>query len=85
MEMEMANTGEANKLVSGLGGGGLNNQELSREAREFAALQRQREEERAMQEGLDHKSSALGTGDGQKKKLKVIRRKITKVCHVGAS
>ena len=81
MEMEMTNTGEANRLVSGLegsDGGAFGSQELSKDAREFAALQRQREEERAMQEGLDGKSSTLGMGDKPKKRFKVIRRKVTK-------
>jgi len=80
MEMEMTNTNEANRLVSGLradgGGKGLDAQALSKDAREFAALQRQREEERAMQNDLDHKLG--GTGHMPKKKSKVIRRKITK-------
>lgn len=83
IEMEMTNTGEANRLVSGLrdkGTGALDTQELSKDARDFAALQRQREEERAMQAGLDQKSASI-VRDKQKKKYKVIRRKITKVCH----
>ncbi|KAL7540002.1 hypothetical protein ACHAXR_010808 [Thalassiosira sp. AJA248-18] len=86
MEMDMTNTGEANRLVTALSGdtpmramGAHDNQELSKDAREFAALQREREQEREMQEGLDQKSSALGMGEKPKKKLfKVIRRKITK-------
>eukprot|EP00581_Thalassiosira_minuscula_P003003 CAMPEP_0183742818 /NCGR_PEP_ID=MMETSP0737-20130205/64894_1 /TAXON_ID=385413 /ORGANISM="Thalassiosira miniscula, Strain CCMP1093" /LENGTH=2014 /DNA_ID=CAMNT_0025978411 /DNA_START=21 /DNA_END=6066 /DNA_ORIENTATION=+ len=88
MEMEMLNTGEANRLMTAQlqendgdtpmrSIGALDTQELSKDAREFAALQRQREEERAMQEG-DHKGSALGMGDRPKKKFKVVRRKITK-------
>ena len=78
MEMEMTNTGEANRLVSGLGGGGaLDSQALSKDAREYAALQRAREEERAMQEGLS-KGTGFGMGDKPKKRAKVIRRKITK-------
>ncbi len=80
MEMEMTNTGETNRLVSGLrgkDGGTLDSQELSKDAREFAALQRQREEERVIQEGLDKKSSTLGI-EKPKSTFKVIRRKITK-------
>ena len=82
IEMEMTNTGEANRLVGGLrdkGTGALDTQELSKDARDFAALQRQREEDRAMQAGLDQKSASI-VKDKQKKKYKVIRRKITKVC-----
>lgn len=81
MEMEMTNTGEANRLVSGLrrdgGGKDLDSQALSKDAREFAALQRQREEEKAMQEGLSQKTG-FGMGTMPKKKTKVIRRKITR-------
>lgn len=61
------------------GVGGLGNQELSRDAREFAALQRQREEERAIQEGFDQKGSGSRMSMKPKKKFKVIRRKITTV------
>jgi len=80
MEMEMTNTGETNRLVSGLrgkDGSTLDSQELSKDAREFAALQRQREEERVIQEGLDKKSSTIGI-EKPKSAFKVIRRKITK-------
>ena len=78
IEMEMATTGETNRLVSGLrdnGGSALDSQELNKDAREFAALQRQREEERNISEGIDKKSSALGV---ERSKFKVVRRKITK-------
>lgn len=78
MEMEMTNTGETNRLVSGFRGtcgGGLDSQELNKDAREFAALQRQREEERVISEGLNKKSIPLGI---EKHKFKVVRRKITK-------
>ncbi|KAL7553169.1 hypothetical protein ACHAWF_016414, partial [Thalassiosira exigua] len=86
MEMDMTNTGEANRLLregdhnrGGAGGlGALDAQGMSRDARELAALQRQREEERAMI--LDHMGGGpapLG-GDKPKKKFKVVRRKITK-------
>lgn len=75
LEMDMLNAGEANRLMKEHGDHGT--QGLSKDARELAALQRQREEERAMQEGLDQKSS--GGIDIPKKKFKVIRRKITKV------
>jgi hypothetical protein len=86
MEMEMTSTGEANRLVATqLGdssmrtiGGGLDTQELSKEARELAALQRQREEERAMQDGLEQKVKA-NRPDKTKKYQKVIRRKVIKV------
>ncbi len=80
IEMEMTNTGETNRLVSGLrgkDGGTLDSHELSKDAREFAALQRQREEERVMQEGIDRKSGTLGM-EKTKSPFKVIRRKITK-------
>jgi hypothetical protein len=86
MEMEMTNTGEANRLVAAqLGecsmrklGGSLETQELSKEARELAALQKQREEERAMQDGLEQKVNS-DRSDKPKKYHKVIRRKIIKV------
>lgn len=89
LEMDMTSTGDANRLLaaqlneSGDGsmrtiGRSLDTQELSKDAREFAALQRQREEERAMQDGLDKKST-LGPDDTKRKKFKCIRRKITKV------
>jgi hypothetical protein len=80
MEMEMTNTGETNRLVSGLRGknsGTLDTHELSKDAREFAALQRQREEERVIQEGIDKKSGTFGI-ENPKSTFKVIRRKITK-------
>jgi hypothetical protein len=80
MEMEMTNTGETNRLVSGLRGtnsGTLDSHELSKDAREFAALQRQREEERVMQEGIDRKSGTIGI-EKPKSTFKVIKRKITK-------
>jgi transcription initiation factor TFIID subunit 1 len=82
IEMEMATTGETNRLVSGLrdnGGSALDSQELNKDAREFAALQRQREEERNISEGIDKKSSALGV---ERSKFKVVRRKITKASNV---
>lgn len=92
MEMEMTSTGEANRLVAAqlrgdddgdehmrAIGRSLDTQELSKDARELAALQRQREEERAMQEGLDiKKGSAMGLLP--KKRGKCIRRRVTKVC-----
>lgn len=86
MEMEMSNTGEANRLMTEQlrnngeerAIGALNTQELSKDAREFAALQRQREEERQISLGMEQKGrSALGA-DKPKKKMKVVRRKITK-------
>lgn len=76
MEMEMATTGETNRLVSGLrdnGGGALDSQEMNKDARDFAALQRLREEERNISEGVDKKSSAHGV---ERPKFKVVRRKI---------
>lgn len=84
IEMEMTNTGEANRLVSGLrglGNGTLDTRELNKDARDFAALQRQREEERAIQAGLDQRNASSIGKDKQNKKSKVIRRKVTKVCH----
>jgi hypothetical protein len=78
MEMEMTNTGETNRLVSGLRGkdaGALDTQELSKDAKEFAALQRQREEERVIREGLDKNTHGQ---EKPKSTFKVIRRKITK-------
>jgi len=88
LEMDMTSLGDANRLLaaqlneSGDGsmrtiGRSLDTQELSKDAREFAALQRQREEERAMQDGLDKKST-LGPDNTKRKKFKCIRRKITK-------
>lgn len=81
IEMEMTNTGEANRLVNDLRGKGSGTfDELNKDARDFAALQRQREEERSMQAGLVQKGASSIGKDKQKKKCKVIRRKITKVC-----
>ena len=88
----MSNTGEANRLMTEQlrnngeerAIGALNTQELSKDAREFAALQRQREEERQISLGMEQKGrSALGA-DKPKKKMKVVRRKITKVSSAGA-
>lgn len=95
MEMEMTSTGEANRLVAEqLGhssmrkiGGTLDAQELGKEARELAALQRQREEERQMRDGLDQRLK-LDRSDKSKKYHKVIRRKVIrvrKVCRVISS
>lgn len=88
MEMEMENTGNANRMVADhfrsdvgvLGirsiGQSLDTEGLSQEARELAAFQRQREEERAIQEGLGQ--VAPGGDPKAKKKYKCIRRKVTK-------
>ena len=83
MEVEMSNTGEANRLMTAQlrENNKLDARELNRDARDFAALQRQREEERAMmleQQGFDRSGGGSGAA-GSKKRLKVIRRKITKV------
>lgn len=81
MEMEMENTGTANRLVANHLGGtsgmrSMGQEALSQEARELADFQRQQEEERAIKEGL---GQAVSGGDLKaKKKFKVIRRKITK-------
>merc|ERR1712157_239581 len=67
----------------------MGNQDLSKDARELAALMRQREEERQAQEGFS-KGGSIGTegkkdsacdasvGGGSVMKRKVIRRRITK-------
>lgn len=89
---QMSNTGEANRLMteqlrnSGEERvmGSLDTQELSKDARELAALQRQRLEERAIQEGMEQKGTHEHGGDKPKKRMKVVRRKITKVSHAGA-
>ena len=81
MEMEMENTGTANRLVANHLGGtsgmrSMGQEALSQEARELADFQRQQEEERAIKEGL---GQAVAGGDLKtKKKFKVIRRKTTK-------
>lgn len=87
MEMEMTSTGEANRLVAAQMGdaslrinGGVD-AELSKEARELAALQRQREEERAMQSGLE-RGADNPSERKPKKGQKVIRRKVIKVSRV---
>lgn len=82
MEMEMSSTGDANRLVAAQLGessmrGGIN-AELSKEARELAALQRQREEERAMQIGLERTVKGEHSDKKSKKHHKVIRRKVTR-------
>jgi Protein of unknown function (DUF3591)/Bromodomain len=93
-EEDMMGGSEANQLVAAHAGGneregGLGqlravtqNQDLTKDAREFALLKKQREEERAAQQGLQ---SARPTGNevntnGPKigKDRKVIRKKITK-------
>lgn len=81
----MTSTGEANRLVAAQMGdaslrisGGVD-AELSKEARELAALQRQREEERAMQSGLEQGVQGNPSERKPKKGHKVIRRKIIKV------
>lgn len=90
MEMEMTSTGEANRLLSAqLGdssrmrnlGGSIEAQELSKEARELATFQRQREEERAMQSGLEQKVKGIQS-DKKSKYQKVIRRKVIKVSRI---
>ena len=91
LEDEMGDRAEANQLVvahtrGGEGKGGLGqiwnatqNQDLTKDARELAALKRQREEERVAKEGLkakpavDTMSPGIFTSD-----RKVIRRRITK-------
>lgn len=71
--------------VGGLGRRIGEDQEMSKDARELAALKRQREEERAAQEGLLGKSGTPGGAqpgmDGPKastKGRKVVRRRVTK-------
>merc|ERR1712210_231872 len=69
---EMQNTGEANRLAVELGQVNPGMQD----ARDFALYQKQRDEERAMQDGLGKMSAPGGNLPG--KKFKVIRRKVTK-------
>ena len=83
MEMEMENTGTANRLVADQYGGAAGMRSIrqgqdsfSQEARELADFQRQQEEERAIKEGLGQ--NVPGGDLKAKKKFKVIRRKITK-------
>eukprot|EP00978_Attheya_sp_CCMP212_P011558 scaffold28550_cov41-Attheya_sp.AAC.1 len=61
---------------------GGDTQDLSKDARELAALKRQREEERAAQEGLLSKPGAQTNTNINKQSMigrKVIRRRITKI------
>ncbi len=80
LEMDMDNTGNVNRMVADIGGyggvSGMGSDQLSQEARELAAFQKQREEERLIQEGLGQ--SVPGGDLKTKKKFKVIRRKVTK-------
>ncbi len=72
--------GEAFRSVSALKNA-VNSQELSKDAMELAALQRQREEERAFQMDIDAVSGREAMYMGKvaiDKDRKVIRRKITK-------
>ena len=91
LEDEMGDRTEANQLVvahtrGGEGDGGLGqiwnatqNQDLTKDARELAALKRQREEERVAKEGLKAKSSVDAMTQGIfTSDRKVIRRRIIK-------
>jgi transcription initiation factor TFIID subunit 1 len=91
LEDEMLDRSEANQLVAAYAGGSeigdrrgqlfaaAKDQDLTKDARELAALKRQREEERAAKEGLD---SMRPEGDGVAADVlaadrKVIRKRIT--------
>ncbi|GKZ00022.1 hypothetical protein MPSEU_000955600 [Mayamaea pseudoterrestris] len=87
LEEEMIHRAETNELVAAHGTGGkdvyrdLNraaqDKDLTTDAREFAALKRQREEDRQTQEGLQAmglKSDATASGVGRQ----VIRKRVTK-------
>jgi hypothetical protein len=91
LEDEMGDRAEANQLVvahtrGGEGEGGLGqiwqatqDQDLTKDARELAALKRQREEERVAKEGLKAKPAVdLATPGIFTSDRKVIRRRITK-------
>lgn len=88
---EMADGSEANQLVAahargGEGDGGLGqiraatqDQDLTKDARELAALKRQREEERVAKEGLKARPAVESFAPGVfAADRKVIRRRITK-------
>jgi len=89
LEDEMMDRSEANQLVAAHAGGtskegtlgslraATQDQDLTKDARELAALKRQREEERAAQEGLQAmRPSADAYASGPKRK--VIRKRITR-------
>lgn len=92
MEMELANAGETNKLLNDQLNGDddegnhmrslgrtFDTQDMSKDARELAALQRSREEERAIQEGFGSKKSDANRLLKKKfKGQKCIRRRVTR-------
>mmetsp|Transcript_14870 Transcript_14870/g.34538 ORF Transcript_14870/g.34538 Transcript_14870/m.34538 type:complete len:1602 (-) Transcript_14870:1429-6234(-) len=95
LEEEMMDQTEANQLVAGQTGGetslgqlrsATQDQAMSNDARDLAALKRQREEERVAQEGMTSRTpaedAALGV-NGQNRKI--IRKRITKTYPDGRS
>lgn len=89
LEEEMMDRTEANQLVAAHAGGGgegglgslraaTQDQDLNKDARELAALKRQREEERLAQEGFQALRPKDGTGSLLSGDRKVIRKRITK-------
>jgi len=82
LEEDMMDVRQTNQLVAAhqKADGSTNSQDLTKDAREFAALKRQREEERAAKEGFD-KNSASESAPVKKLSMigqKVIRRTIIK-------
>ncbi|KAG7357332.1 DUF3591 domain containing protein [Nitzschia inconspicua] len=87
LEEEMMDRNEANQLVAGQTGGDSLGQlrdaaqdtDLSKDARDLAALMRQREEERVAQEGLSALTPAQRTAmEAPNYNKKIIRKRITK-------
>jgi Protein of unknown function (DUF3591) len=88
LEEELMDRTEANQLVAGRAGGDASlgqlrdvteDADLSKDARELAALMRQREEERVAQEGLSTLTPAERTAmEAPKFNKKIIRKRITK-------
>jgi hypothetical protein len=90
MEQEMMDRPEANQLVAaqateGAGGGTLGqlrnaaqDQDLSKDARELAALKRQREEERAAREGFSVVTTTPAEHTKSMINRKIVRRRIIK-------
>lgn len=91
LEDEMLDRSEANQLVAEHTGGGeadgglgqlraaAQDHEMNKDARELAALKRQREEERAVREGLQSNKPKVESFDTQmRSNRKVIRKKVVK-------
>ena len=82
LEEDMMDVRQTNQLVAAhqKADGSTNSQDLTKDAREFAALKRQREEERAAKEGFDKESAPKNAPANERSMIgrKVVRRTIIK-------